>query len=1552
MCDSNLTNMACLHNGSIIGTSFLEDSSCLMSEELTCSTDDVSQLTVEDGIISILRNSAPHLCLLLMVSLHLLKVLTPNNENGRNLGICSVVLLKVSTSMIMALVSILQALLNDELKLSMDFAGKENCSKLTQSTTFGVAAVMTLLENRQGIPRRSRMLMAFWTVMLVTFSTTMYINFIAGNYKIGKLENIIDAIQFVGVVVGFILSFVADESPKHMKTLTDPVVTTEKKHPEDEAGLWSKLTFGWTSSMVSISFKRDLEEQDIPELNPCDQCRNVVPVFEREWKREEFRCQLIDKSKDISTSVKEDAHNVYQKTSDKIATEDKSLLTKNNGDFKSTDKMTVKNEDDLDEESNGKEKKSIFRVLMKVYGLKFALLQLSITLLDMRPYIYPLFIAALMRHINNRENETERNGIFIVFTGISLYVFGDILAHKIWFAIHRVTKHMKISVRMMIFKKSMTLSNESRKGKTNGELVNIISDDVSRVFDTANIIFILMMAPLKVGIGFYLLYDYLGWSMLVSMAILPLLIPLNIFVGRKLTNLNKKRDEIKDKRVKLMNEIVTGIKVLKLYAWEDSFIDKVNSIRAEERNTLKDMCKYNAGVDSAFRAIPFLVKACSFGMFLLTGGHLDPTIAFTSINLFHNINHPFSLVALLMPRYVEALISLKRLTKFMNGEDISSDVVEKTSEGQSAISVKDGIFMWEKTNSKPTLTDINVNVPKGGLVAVVGMVGSGKSSLLSSMLGEMEKVQGQVQVQGRLAYVPQEAWILNATLKDNILFGSELDTQTYRNVVHNCCLKTDIKILSGGDKTEIGEKGINLSGGQKQRVSLARAVYQDADVYLLDDPLSAVDAHVGKDIFNKVISHKGMLKNKTRVLVTHGVHWLPFVDSVVVMKDGQVSESGTYVELLARNGTLAQFIREVSSSSLKESQQSNQNEMQDSSTKLTDGNDVTTYENAEEEDVDVTDESDGKLIDEEESEIGAVKKTVYLDYLKAVGFKSFVAFIFLFFVTLVAENCNMYIIKQWTDDPILTNSSSSDSMMQDAKSWSYFNVFVASGLVECFCAFLFILLTLKGGFNASFRIHNNLLNNIMRYPMSFFDTTPSSRIVSKFSTDTARIDGLSGCLRGYIERLVNLPVCLLIIMYSIPSIVIFLLPLVVVYYFLHRVNISALRQLRRFRDKHRSPVWGHYSESLNGVSSIRAYGCQNRFVETMEKKIETWIRFDMMEMGVSFWSGLRFAFLFFTVQFVTGIIVVFDSTMTAGMAGLVLSYAADLSHNLADIVRIMTHVETEMVSLEKVQNYSKKPTEAPWEITETKPSSNWPNTGGVVLENLKARYRDGLDLVLKGVSCEIKSGEKIGIVGRTGAGKSSLTVALFRLVEAAGGQITIDGEQTSKLGLHDLRSKLTILPQDPVIFAGTLRMNLDPFDKFTPDELWKALQHAHLKSFVEGLPNKLDHECGEGGKNFSVGQRQLICLARTLLRQTKILVLDEATAAVDMETDNLIQGTIRSEFKECTVFSIAHRLNTIMDYDRIMVLDQGIVKEFDSPANLLGDSQSTFYSMAKDANLV
>uniref|UniRef100_A0A673BAN6 ABC-type glutathione-S-conjugate transporter n=1 Tax=Sphaeramia orbicularis TaxID=375764 RepID=A0A673BAN6_9TELE len=1104
---------------------------------------------------------------------------------------------------------------------------------------------------------------------------------------------------------------------------------------------------------------------------------------------------------------------------------------------------------------------------------------------------------------------------------------------------------MKVRTAIMaaVYKKALVVSNDTRKEATVGETVNLMSADAQRFNDVTNFIHLLWSCPLQIILSIVFLWLELGPSVLAGLVVMVLMVPINGLII-----------------------FTTGeLFILKLYAWEPSFQAQVEGIRGQELTVMKKFAYLTSVSTFIFSCAPAVVSLATFAVFVAVSEEnlLTAEKAFTSISLFNILRFPLAMLPMLIAAIVQTSVSKKRLEKFLGGEELESDIVQHDPTFDSAISIRDGSFAWEK-EAEPLLNNVSLDIKPGRLVAVVGAVGSGKSSLISALLGEMHRKKGFINIKGSLAFVPQQAWIQNATLRDNILFGCPHETERFQKTIEACALVPDLELLPGGDQTEIGEKGINLSGGQKQRVSLARAAYSEADIYLLDDPLSAVDSHVGKHLFDKVIGPNGILKDKTRVLVTHGVSFLPFVDEIIVLVDGKVSEIGSYNSLLffhivKYNHLFEDYSQDTEDVELIPESQDAQPDspLEDTvSVTLKRENSIRRSQrggrlrknNSIKKSEDAGETKKGqKLIEKEAMETGQVKFSVYLQYLRAMGWGYAVIVFVIYFIQNIAFIGQNLWLSDWTNDAETYFNVTYPAWKRDTR----VGVFGALGVAQGFFVFLGTFLLANASVAASRILHSRLLNNILRSPMVFFDTTPTGRIVNRFAKDIFTVDeAIPQSFRSWLLCLLGVLGTLFVICLATPFFAIIIIPLAFIYWFVQRFYVATSRQLRRLDSVSRSPIYSHFGETVSGLSVIRAYGHQDRFLKHNEITIDENLKTVYPWIVSNRWLAIRLEFVGNLVVFFAALFAVISrDSLSSGLVGLSISYALNVTQTLNWLVRMTSELETNIVAVERVNEYTEIENEAKW-ITDKRPPEKWPEEGRLQFDDYKVRYRPELELVLHGITCDINSTEKIGIVGRTGAGKSSLTNCLFRIIEAAEGRIIIDDIDISTIGLHDLRNRLTIIPQDPVLFSGTLRMNLDPFDKFSDEEIWRVLELSHLKDYVSGLQEKLQHEVAEGGENLSVGQRQLLCLARALLRQSRILILDEATAAVDLETDNLIQNTIRKEFSHCTVLTIAHRLHSIMDSSRVMVLDAGKIVEFDSPSNLL-IKQGHFYSMAKDAGI-
>uniref|UniRef100_A0A8C3KM63 Canalicular multispecific organic anion transporter 1 n=1 Tax=Calidris pygmaea TaxID=425635 RepID=A0A8C3KM63_9CHAR len=1277
-------------------------------------------------------------------------------------------------------------------------------------------------------------------------------------------------------------------------------------------------------STVFKGYRKPLEVEDVWELKDKDKTRAIYTTFEKNMKTAVKKAQAeLEKRKRKRRRQEGDHGNNMSKaqSQDVLVLEEKQPKKKKKG-----------NKEDASLRKDFP-RGWLVKTLCKTFWQNL-LMSVAFKLVhDGLVFVSPQLLKLLIAFVSDEESFVWQGYLYAILLFLTALI--QSLCLQQYFSLcFQLGTNVRASLIAAIYKKALTMSSTTRKESTVGETVNLMSADAQRFMDMTNFVHQLWSSPLQIILSIVFLWGELGPSVLAGIAVMVLLIPINGFLVAK-----AKTIQVSGGWKILPGEHPLTLvipQILKLFAWEPSFEKRVNEIRARELKNLVNFSYLQSISIFVFTCAPFLVSLASFAVYVLVDENniLDAQKAFTAISLFNVLRFPMAMLPLVLSSLVQTNVSTARLERYLGGEDMDTSAIH-----HNPIAVL--------LPQLSCLCSITLDIVPGSLVAVVGAVGSGKSSLVSAMLGEMENVKGHINIQGSLAYVPQQAWIQNATLKDNILFGSELDEARYQQVIKACALLPDLALLPAGDQTEIGEKGINLSGGQKQRVSLARAVYSNADIYILDDPLSAVDAHVGKYLFEHVLGPKGLLQNKTRILVTHSISFLPQVDNIVVLVAGAVSEHGSYSTLLANRGAFAQFLNTYGS------QEENASEKNTPGTGNTGGlrrleglkNSTNSLEKAQEEPPKKL--KGQQLIEKETVETGKVKFSMYLRYLRAVGlwYSFWVAMGYVAqYVAFVGTNLWL---SAWTDDAQHYLNQTYPVEQRDLR----IGVFGALGVSQALFLLFATILSAQGAVRASRVMHQQLLSNILRVPMSFFDTTPTGRIVNRFAKDIFTIDEtIPMSFRSWLSCFMAIISTLLMICLATPFFALVIIPLSIFYYFVLRFYVSTSRQLRRLDSVTRSPIYSHFGETVSGLSVIRAYGHQERFLQQNEntmdinqKTVYSWIISNR-------WLAIRLEFVGSLVVFFSALLAVISKgTLEGGIVGLSVSSALNVTQTLNWLVRTSSELETNIVAVERVYEYTKVKNEAPW-VTEKRPPRGWPSKGEIQFVDYKVRYRPELELVLQGITCNIGSTEKVGVVGRTGAGKSSLTNCLFRVLEAAGGSIFIDEVDIATIGLHDLRQNLTIIPQDPVLFTGTLRMNLDPFDQYTDEEVWKALELAHLKTYVQTLPEGLLHLVSEGGENLSVGQRQLVCLARALLRKAKILILDEATAAVDLETDHLIQTTIRSEFADCTVLTIAHRLHTIMDSNRVLVLQAGRIVEYDSPEELL-QKQGVFSSMAKDAGI-
>ncbi|KAF9132037.1 hypothetical protein BGW39_000895 [Mortierella sp. 14UC] len=1262
---------------------------------------------------------------------------------------------------------------------------------------------------------------------------------------------------------------------------------------------------------------------------------------------------------------------------------------------------------------------SLIRVIGKAFWSPLALMvciQLTASSLQ---FLLPVLIQQIMVYIESEDNEIPKErGVILALGMLLVSVMVSFLKNQVFKQESEVGLEIRNALVSMIYRKALVLSPGSRRSSSTGAITNHMSNDAEKW--TKELIWVIgwINVPFEILVATAMLYNIIGWSVFCGLAVIILITPTQKWVGEFFDKTRDDKAAAMDSRVALMTEVLSNIKTIKLYGYESGLKTKIESFRNKEIALLRKSGLVMSFLSIVFTCLPLFIAFASFAVFATVGGPnftpgvMNAQVVFVSLSLFGLLHHPIASMSNVTESTVSLRVSTRRIQKFLLKEELDSSAVRRDPNLPKeskipVIQIEDATFSWASENpsvaakddsddedeenettallaadraetSAPTLVDINVAIARGQLTAVVGRVGQGKSSLLSAIIGDMYKRRGSVKVYGSVALVSQQAWICNATVRDNIVFGKTFDQEKYDRILFASGLLPDLEILAAGDMTEIGERGINLSGGQKQRVSLARAAYQDADVYLMDDPLSAVDAHVDQHLWEHLIGPKGLLKNKTRLLVTHGIHHLEHVDYILVVKDGKITEAGHYKHLMAAKNTFHQLIKDFSVSHRKKNRKvtatgdavADTVGASSSSSAGSDEDETGTVVATLEDDKKDNDEADGELVKDEEAHSGIVGWDTFRVYCEAMSWELFVAMLLVFVVWEVLQLSVPLWLEHWTS-------------VMDTTTHSVAYYLIIYGLLVLIYITIDVWLTyicfVVACVRASVILHENVLARVLRLPMAFFDVTPQGRILNRFSSDISDIDEmvpesfitLLTCISNFIGTL-------MILTFATPAFV-FILPLVgLVYIILQKYYIRTSSMLRRLDSITKSPMYQHFSESLNGLSSIRAMDIKDQFIAENAARTDKAATAFYASWMTNRWLNIRLEVLTASASFVVALLAVLNKdSITPSMAGLALSSTTTLAYNVIWTLRSYCNLCSDLIAVERVHEYSNKRTEAP-SSTGVRLPKDWPHQGRIVFKNYSTRYREGLDLVLKDVSFEVQPTEKVGIVGRTGAGKSSLTLALFRIVEAAdsywarassqdsgvfdvsaqeldlagsldGGSIEIDGVDISTLGLKDLRQHLSIIPQDPTLFSGTVRENLDPLNELTDTDLWQALERAHLKTHIASLNGGLSFEVAQNGENFSVGQRSLICLARALLRKTKILVLDEATAAVDVETDELIQKTIRQEFKDRTILTIAHRIKTVMDSDKILVLEKGRVVEFDSPKRLMKAKGGLFYSLAHQA---
>nr|CAD1842945.1 unnamed protein product [Ananas comosus var. bracteatus] len=1274
------------------------------------------------------------------------------------------------------------------------------------------------------------------------------------------------------------------------------------------AGFLSVLTFSWMGPLLSVGHKKTLELKDVPPLDSRDSVDSVFPTFKAKLDSLTGGGGGATAPNISSTSSKSAASGGGSGGGGRITT------------FKLAKALVLSSWDQV--------------LLTAVYAL----------VNNLASYVGPYLISYFVEYLNGNNKFANKGHLLVVAFVVSKLLEG--LSQRHWFfRLQQAGIRVRAFLVSIIYQKGLTLSSQSRQSRTSGEIVNIMSVDADRIGLFSWYMHDLWLVPVQVTLALLILYSTLGLASLAALGATIVIMIANIPLGKMEERFQEKMMESKDVRMKAMSEILRNMRILKLQGWEMKFLSRIIELRKAETNWLRKYVYTSAMVTFVFWGAPTFVAVVTFGACMMLGIPLESGKVLSSLATFRVLQEPIYTLPDVISMIIQTKVSLDRISSFLCLGDLPTDAVEKLPSDSSdvAIEVRNGSFSWDPSSQVPTLTDLNFRVLKGMRIAVCGTVGSGKSSLLSCTLGEVPKLCGDVKMCGSTAYVAQSPWIQSGKIQENILFGKEMDGEKYEKVLEACSLKKDLEILPFGDQTVIGERGINLSGGQKQRIQIARALYQDADVYLFDDPFSAVDAHTGSHLFKECLL--GFLASKTVLYVTHQVEFLPSADLILVMKDGKIAQAGKYGEILDSGtefmelvGAHKDALAALDSMQLATDSSSSKAEIISGEVQKIDKKDV---QNGK---VDEGAQQKGQLVQEEEREKGKVGFWVYWKYMTTAYSGAFVPLILLAQILFQALQIGSNYWMAWAA-PV------SEDVEPPVSGSVLIYVYVALALGSSLCILVRALLLVTAGYKTATILFNKMHTRIFRASMSFFDSTPSGRILSRASTDQNEVDtNIPNRVGAFAFSVIQLLGIIAVMSQVAWQVFIIFIPVIAACIWYQQYYLDTARELARLVGVCKAPIIQHFAESMTGSATIRSFGKESQFVDNNYHLNDDYSRPKFYNAAAREWlcfrldmfSSFTFAFsLIFLVSLPTGVI-------DPGLAGLAVTYGLNLNMIQAWVIWNLCDLENKIISVERIFQYTSIPSEPPLTMGEDRLNHHWPSKGEVELRDIQVRYAPHLPFVLRGLTCTFPGGMKTGIVGRTGSGKSTLIQALFHIVDPTVGQIIIDGIDICTIGLHDLRSRLSIIPQDPTMFEGTVRTNLDPLQEYTDEQIWEALDSCQLGEEVRKKELKLDSPVTENGENWSVGQRQLVCLGRVILKKSKVLVLDEATASVDTATDSLIQKTLRQQFSESTVITIAHRITSVLDSDMVLLLENGLIVEHDTPTRLLENKSSLFSKLVSE----
>ena len=1127
----------------------------------------------------------------------------------------------------------------------------------------------------------------------------------------------------------------------------------------------------------------------------------------------------------------------------------------------------------------------------------------------------------------------------------------------------------------LIYEKLLNVSPSSMKKKaTTGEITNFIQVDSNKLTFLMLLSPDVLTMPILIIAYSYMLFKFMGVAFLYGILSTICFSIFTAFFFKTINSFMKKLSSLRDTRMRIITETFNNIKILKLYSWEDEFKNRINEARDKEINTMRNVNKlFNIAKGIGYLS-PVATSAVCIGAYQYINKKMKIEDIFTCLNILSSLQMPLTMIPIIFNLFLQTIVSMGRIEKFLNQDEINpSNVIRNSKElndNDIAIKIENGFYSWgieyedvnntekenlklQKKESKITfgkkksfakklsqiinpsqpeeiLKNLNFEIKKGEFIVIIGEVGSGKSSLLQAILNNMipTKKDSKIYINGSISYVRQIPWIQNTTVRNNILFFQKADDSKYKKIIDITELKSDLEILSGGDLTEIGEKGVNLSGGQKARIALARALYSDKDIYFLDDPISALDANVGMKIMKNCIIN--YLNGKTRILVTHALQYVAFADRIFYMKDGEINWMGNYEEI--KNEYFYKDFYEKS-----------KNPFQKKNSELQRKEFLEEEDETDEEEIENKNNEIKRITQEEELKADEVKPEVYKKYIIYIGGFIIILLYILFLLTINGLRGGSDIwLGYWSE-----HQSENTNM-------KYFIIYCSFGILGGVFNYFNAILSSKASLRLSGIIHKEMIECLIKAPIcTFHETIPKGQIFNRLSKDINEVDNnIMSSLTDLFSCLISFISSILVCSIYQPYCLIFLPILLISGYKLSNFYLNCSRQLTRMESAVRSPMLNLLNETIPGALTIRAYDFKNEYLNKYLERSDDNLKIKIIIYGTSQWFDLildlmSFSFLFFLLCFT----FLFKNNFSPKIIGLLLTYSINLQNNLIRGIRQISRLENSMISFERCLTYTKIQSEKPKIKKEDKILENWPQNGKIQFIDYSVKYRPDTEIVLSDLNFTIESGNKVGIVGRTGSGKSTITLCLFRILEALKGKILIDDIDISTIGLDKLRKSLTIIPQDPALIEGTLRYNIDPLNNYTDEEIINVIKKINFGYIIEKNKDGLKQEVSEGGTNLSVGEKQLICITRAILRKSKIIIMDEATANIDYKTEEIIQNVINEILTQSTIITIAHRIKTILNYDKIIVLENGEVVDFDSPKNLIEKKEGIFYKLYQKSNL-